>query len=563
MATKANRKQAEPPLWAYLLSFVAALFALFEIYDSAIRGPFVFDDLYLPYANSHAASIPFQLWMGVRPVLGLSFWADFQLWGQNTLPYHVTNLLLHFTSSVILFFIFRKLLAFGFTAEPVRTLLSAFGSALFLVHPIQTEVVAYIASRSEALSVFFFLAAFCTFLYRRTLAINWPATGLVLLFFVLAVGSKEHTLTLPALLLLTDYFWNPGFSFSGIRANARLYLPILTAGVLGVMFIFRYVASDPMIGFHIEGLGPGTYFLTESRAIFKYLQLFVFPASQNVDYDFPLSHTLTEHGALLAVAGLLLLSMAAILVRKIYPFAAYGFLTFLLLLSPTSLFIPINDVLVERRLYLPFFALVLILFEPLRRVRVRPFPLGVALAVICAVAAYATSQRAHVWGSVTDLFRDAAEKSPGKARVHIGYANALYHQGRCREAVEEYGTASRLKTTDYILYFNLAAAYDCIHASADAMEMLNRSLAIKPQASTYALLGRILGKEGKLDQSLSALQAAIGLDSQFAPAYAYRGAAYAALGKPQPAYDDYQTCLRLDPQNQVAQQGLAQLTQRR
>ena len=551
------------PLWGFLAGLAVTLYILFEIYGPALHGPFVFDDIYLPYSNPQAASIPLKTWLGVRPILGLSFWTDFHLWGQNTLPYHVTNLLLHFLSGVILFFIFEKLLELAATAQPTRSILSAFGAVLFLFHPIQTEVAAYVASRSESLSVLFFFAAFCVFLYRRTASINWGATVLVLALFLLAIGSKEHTVTLPALLLLTDYFWNPGFNFSGIRRNARLYVPIACFGVAGAALVLRYVSSDPMIGFHIEGLGPGTYFLTECRAVFKYIQLFFLPVSQNIDYDFPLSHNLAEHGALIALAGLLLLVVAAFLFRKLYPLASYGFLAFLLLLSPTSSFVPINDVLVERRLYLPLFALILILFEPLRRIRLPPKYLASALALVCAVAAYAAWDRAHVWGSAIDLFRDAAEKSPQKARVHIGYANALYHQGRCSEAIKEYGAATSLKTSDYILYFNMAAAYDCINDSEDAITMLNRSNAIKPQANAYALLGKIQSKQGKLDQSLDSFNAAIRINHRLTATYIYRAAVYVAMGRPQLAYEDYAECLRLDPGNQAAQQGIALLSQRR
>ncbi len=551
------------PLWGYLAGFALTLYILFEIYGPALHGPFVFDDIYLPYSNPQAASIPLRTWLGVRPILGLTFWTDFHLWGQSTLPYHVTNLLLHFLSGVILFFIFEKLLVLAATAQPTRSILSAFGAALFLFHPIQTEVAAYVASRSESLSVLFFLAAFCAFLYRRTTAINWRATVLVLALFLLAIGSKEHTVTLPALLLLTDYFWNPGLNFSGVRRNARLYVPLACFGVAGAALVLRYVSSDPMIGFHIEGLGPGTYFLTECRAVFKYIQLFFLPVSQNVDYDFPLSHNFAEHGALIALASLLLLVAAAFLFRKLYPLASYGFFAFLLLLSPTSSFVPINDVLVERRLYLPLFALILILFEPLRRIRLPPKYLASALAIICAVAAYAAWDRAHVWGSVIDLFRDAAEKSPQKARVHIGYANALYHQGRCSEAIKEYGAATSLKTSDYILYFNMAAAYDCVNNSEDAITMLTRSNAIKPQANAYALLGKIQSKQGKLDQSLDSFNTAISMNYKLTATYIYRAAVYVAMGRPELAYEDYAECLRLDPGNQAARQGIALLTQRR
>ena len=551
------------PLWGYLLSFAVLLYALFEVYGPALHGPFVFDDLYLPYSKPQANLIPFRAWLGVRPFLGISFWTDFHLWNENTFPYHVTNLLLHFASAAVLYFVFRKLLDMAAVAEPKRTILSAFGAVLFLFHPIQTEVAAYVASRSEALSVLFFFCALSAFLYRKSLAIGWRSVAFVLFFFLLAVGSKEHTVTFPALLLLTDYFWNPGFSFSGIRANRRLYIPIAIAGTLGGVFIFRYVARDPMIGFHITGLGPGAYFLTQCRAIWVYVQLFLFPYPLTLDHDFSVSHSLLEHGAILALAGLILLVAAALYFRKRFPLAAYGWLAFLLLLSPTSSIIPINDVLVERRLYLPFFALVLVLFEPLRRARLRPLYLSAALGLLCCIAAFATWERSHVWGSVLELFKDAAAKSPDKARVHIGYANALYHQRRCKEAIEEYQIASHLKTTDHILYFNLASAYDCAHQTGDAIKALKRSIDLDPKANAYALLGKMLSEQGKYEESMAALETSLIIDSSFTPALALRGVVAMALGQNQRAFDDLTEALRRDPQNIIAQRGMNQLTQRR
>jgi len=569
MATKTRQARAAaveaagPPLWAYALAFAGALYAVLEAYGPALHGPFVFDDLYLPYGSARAAALPLQNWAGVRPVLGLSFWIDFQLWGQKTFGYHVINVLFHFVSSVLLFFILRKLLTWGACPEPRRTTLASFGAALFLLHPIQTEAVAYVASRSENLSVLFFFAAFTVFLYRSDSAIGWSRAAAVLVLFACAIGSKEHTVTLPALLLLTDYFWNPGFSFEGIRRNARLYVPMAILAVAGIAFFSRYVARDPMIGFHITGLGPGTYFLTECRAVFTYLRLFVLPVSQGIDYDYPVSRTLLEHGAFAALAGLLLLTGAAFYFRKRVPFAAYGWFLFLILLSPTSSFIPINDTFAERRLYLPFFGLVLVLFEPLRRIRMRPLALSGILAILCCGAGYGTWRRAQVWGNATELFRDAVAHAPEKARTHIGLGNALLHEGKCQDALVQYGIASRLEEPDYSLWFNLAAAYECTNAPENAVMMLQRSIARRPHASAFALLGRVQSKQHLFPESLNSFTKAIASDPSYALTYAYRGAVYAATGQPRLAYQDYMHCLQLDPANTFAQQGLQLLTEQR
>ena len=101
----------------------------------------------------------------------------------------------------------------------MRDVLSVFAAALFLLHPLQTESVAYVTSRSEVLSILFFFLALAVFLFRRNTAISVPVVILVLALFAMAFLTKEHTAVLPAFLLLTDYFWNPGFKFEGIKRN--------------------------------------------------------------------------------------------------------------------------------------------------------------------------------------------------------------------------------------------------------------------------------------------------------------------------------------------------------
>ena len=110
--------------------------------------------------------------------------------------------------------------------ESAARALGIFAGALFLVHPVQTESVAYVASRSEVLSVLFYYAAFCVFLYRRTEIITWTRALFITVLFGAALASKQHTLTLPVLLLLTDLYWRRG----GLRAHGRLYAILGAAG---------------------------------------------------------------------------------------------------------------------------------------------------------------------------------------------------------------------------------------------------------------------------------------------------------------------------------------------
>ena len=544
----------------YAFACLAVVILAFEIYSPALRGQFVFDDLFLSYTNPHAASLSLAEWCGLRPVLGMSFWANFQIAGRDTFLYHTINVWFHTLNAILLFLIVRKLLELVGTIGAHAQVLAGFSAILFLVHPVQTEAVAYIASRSENLSVFFIFAAFCLFLYRPSQAVSWPASAAILCLFGAAMGTKEHAIALPALLLLTDYFFNPGFSFSGIRANWRLYLPIAFVGLAASVFVWSYVSRDSMIGFHLQGLSWYQYFFTECRAVFGYVWFFLFPVGLNVDHEFAESLTIFDHGAIIAIGCLALLASAAYLYRRLFPLACYGFLVFVILLAPTSSFIPIRDVFVERRLYLPFIGLLLILLEPLRRLRMPAKSLVVMLACLCAVPAYLTWKRAAVWTSATRLWEDSVAASPNKKRPRIGLGNAYMHDNRCSEAAREYAAAYRLSRPDFTLKYNLAAAYECMKQPALAVPLLKDAVAENPYAApNYALLGLVLAENGDWKTGWDYLNRAEQRDPTYSPTHAYRGTILAKLGESDQASREFETCLRLDPNNQIARRGWAAL----
>src|SRR4029077_13989262 len=130
-----------------------------------------------------------------------SYWLNFQSSGIEPSGYHMTNVLLHFLGSLVIALVAAGLLELSGTSGRLRTIVSAIAGGLFLLHPLQTESVAYVASRSEVLSVLFYFAAFAVFLYRRTESMTiWRALAVAALFAA-AISTKEHTLTLGALLL--------------------------------------------------------------------------------------------------------------------------------------------------------------------------------------------------------------------------------------------------------------------------------------------------------------------------------------------------------------------------
>jgi tetratricopeptide (TPR) repeat protein len=548
----ARARKSGRPWWIWAAAGAVALYLLFQAYAPALGGPYIFDDNSLPY---HTQDFPNNLhaWIGgVRPLLMFSYWLNYQL-SQAPFGFHFTNVLIHLLNGFLVFSIVRKLLR----PESSDWLLPAFAAAVFLFHPIQTEAVSYIAGRSEALSVMFLLAAFTVFLYRPNPVVSWRVAAAVLLLFCAAAATKEHTVVLPALLLLTDYYWNPGFSLRGIRRNWRLYIPVALAAAGGAVFVARILANNTSAGFALKDFTWYQYFFTQCRAFFLYLRLLVFPAGQDLDWEFPISRNLLDHGAIVGLAALLLLVAAAIYYRRRYPLISYGFLAYVLLMAPTSSFVPIKDPVAERRLYLPMIGILLVVVAALARLRVNRRKLAAALFGIVAVLGILTYQRNRLWANDIAIWEDASRNSPGKQRVHFQLAHTYYVHGRCPDAIEQYAAAARVQKPDYGLLVDWGLAYDCADQPDAAVAKLREAAALDPTAHVYSQIGMVYAKRSRWPQALDALAQAEKADPNYAVTYYYRGGVRASTGDFAGAVADYRHALALDPLMAPAREGLA------
>lgn len=542
------------PWWPWAAG-LAAVICAFVVYGPALSGAFVFDDRLLPFMRPEVATMPLSFWFGtIRPLLMFSFWMDYSRSGTDPGSYHVTNLVLHLLNSGLMALIAARLLQWVGVDGVKRSILAGFAGGLFLLHPIQTESVAYVASRSEALSILLFYAAFAVFLYRDENAITIPRTIAILTLFGAAAVTKEHTVVLPALILLADYFWGRG----GIRKNGILYGALSVAGAVGGFFVWKVLSESGTAGFRVAGLTPLTYFFTQCRVIWNYARLFVFPYGQNLDPDIPISHTPIEHGAIGGLLALLGLVAAAWVYRKRFPLAAFGAVAYLLLLAPTSSFVPILDVQAEHRVYLPFLGLTLICLEFLRHVRAQQ-AIGICAAVL-AMCAVLTYQRNQAWASPVTLWQDTAAKSPKKLRPRFQLAFAYFEAGRCAEAVPEYEAASKIGPATYELLADWATSLDCAGRPGDAVPVMKQALQLENTAHAHAVLGSLYAKTGQHDDALAELKIAESIDPQFEMTYVYRGIVDEMAGDRASAAQEYQRALQINPSNQAARDALARAT---
>ena len=568
---KSKRRQAEARtavaveaapgkfVWWPWAAALAALFLAFEAYSPALNGPFVFDDAYLPFQTPGLQHLPVWSWIsGLRPLLMLSFWLNYAASGEQTFFYHATNVLLHLFNSVLVALIAIRLLELASLKDgPAKPTLGIFAGALFLLHPMQTESVAYVASRSEVLSVLFYYGAYCVFLYRRTERITlWRALA-VLALFGAAASTKEHALTLPILLLLTDLYWIKG----GIRANALLYGQLAAGGVVAGATVWRVLRAADTAGFHVPGLTPLSYLYTQGRVFWAYLRLLALPFGLNVDPDVAISQTPLDHGAIFGLLAIAALLAAAWIFRKRCPLAAFGVLVFVLLLLPTSSIVPIKDPMAEHRVYLPFLGFALVPLEFLRRMKLRQRMMIEVPALL--VLLLLTYQRSALWGDPLALWRDSAAKSPRKVRPRFQLAYAYWQQQNCPKAVENFEIASRLAPPDYPMLVDWAYALNCVGQPGGAIEKLREATKKERDAQAWASLGQIYAQQHQITEALDSLQQAQNVNPSFVMIYSVRGNVYESMGDLAQAKEQYQRALDLDPYNQTFRDALTRVLRRR
>ena len=554
-------KAATPPSrWPVIAALAAALAVVLWAYGPALNGPFLFDDATLPFALPGFADPLIEWIRSDRPVLMFTYWLNARISGSDPYSYHVFNVAIHCVTSALVFAIVRRFLEWSGVEAQRRLLLAAFSGLLFLLHPAQSEAVAYLAGRSEALSVMLAFAALAVFIYRRQTQVGWRTALAVLILFAASLLTKQQTIALPALLLLTDFWWNPGFSFQGIRANWKLYAPLALGAAAGIAFFWRLMTTATTAGFGLKDLAWYQYFFTECRALFVYIREFVLPFGLTADWDFPISKTILDRGAVFGLIALLALAATAWHYRRRYPLAAFGFFAFLVAMAPTSSILPIRDPIAERRLYFGILGLIMAAAGLLSRVKLPRATLAAAGGAVLLIFAVATHARAEVWGNAVALWQDTAEKSPDKSRAHFQLASAYADAGQCDLAAAEYERTSRFPPIDYRrtdLLVDWGLALDCAGQAQPALAKLREAASIEPTAHVYTQIAKVYGEHSQWGEAQDALAEAQKIDASFPAIYAYKGIIDYQTNRFAEAIAEYRHALALDPTLEPARQGLA------
>ena len=461
-------------------------------YSNSLSGPFVFDDRTAIVDNPriHTLADANRL-TSLRGLVDFSFAVNDALGGLNPLGYHLINLGIHLCAGLTLFGLVRRTLKLPKLAP--RLLRAAADSLalaialLWLVHPLTTQAVTYVCQRYESAAALFYLLglyAFCRSCETDARRRSWLA--LVVLCYACGLHCKETAISFPLVLLWYDRALIAG-SWSALWTRKAFYGVLCLATVLlagatlapTVGTLAREVARSPATPapagqqhkgdvLIVDGLTPVSYLLSQPGVILHYLQLSVWPVGQCFDYDWPVARGAGQIlPPLVAVLGLLTATAWA---DFRHPPAAFLAGAFFLFLAPTSSVLPIRDLMVEHRMYLPLAAVICLVvlggFVALSRPRMslasgqRHWRLGAAALGTAVVAlGMLTWARNSLYASQVTLWEDTCQQAPHNSRTRMLLGTAYLAENRADEAREQFEIAAEQFQHKLALNPDVAATY--------------------------------------------------------------------------------------------------------
>jgi tetratricopeptide (TPR) repeat protein len=511
---------------------LAALLVLLPLaaYFPALSGDFVWDDDYNVTDNVNLRDLAGlrRIWTETRatqqfyPLTHTSFWIDWQLWGANPLGYHVINVLLHAGSALLLWRVLVRLDLPG----------AWLGAALFALHPVHVESVAWITERKNALSgVLYWAAALCFLRYalpaekHDTGGRAWLAP-LAVVLFAGALLAKTATATLPLALGLV-VLWKRGWC-----ARAGLgWLLLMLAGGAGMGWLTLHLETHSVGAQGPEfSLSLAERILVAGRAIWFYLGKLAWPAPLAFSYAKWALDAGVAWQYLYAIGAALALLALGLLRRRIgagpLVAAAYFGLTLAPALGFFNVFYMRYAFVADHFQYLASAGPLALAAAGAARLRGAPAARGLLAGALLALLGGLTWQQAGCYRDERTLWTCSLAAEPDSFMAHYNLGELLERGGSWDEAVTHY----------------------------------RETLRLQPRWSdAWVNLGSIRGKQGRLPEALSSFDAAIAIEPGHATAHYNRGLALELLGSPDAAEVAYLEAVRLRPDLVQAHNNLALL----
>jgi tetratricopeptide (TPR) repeat protein len=529
-------------------------------YHGGFGGPFVFDDVGSIVENPTIRHLgpgalrppPGGLTVSGRPLLNLSLAFNYAIGGPAVGSYHALNLAIHLLAGLTLLGIVRRALR----PRPEADALGFAVALLWTLHPLQTEAVLYVVQRAESLMGLCYLLTLYGFIRatepgasapRRWFAVSWLAC-------LAGMATKEVMVSAPVLVLLYDRAFVAGSFRAAWRRRRGFYLALAGTWILLAALVAGTGGNrGGTSGFGI-GVGWVAYWLTQGRALPRYVALVFWPHPLVFDYEPFWITRWTE----VIPGGALVLGGGALTIWALWRRPRLGFLGawFFAILAPTSLLPGGIQMIAEHRMYLPLAAVLTgVVLALWRGLGPRA---GLVLCLAAAVAAgVATARRTEVYRSALALWGDTAARRPGNAFAQNNLGRALFAAGRVDEAAARYAAALQADPTDALAHYNLANILSDRGRLPEAIGEYRRALALNPGLfEAHNNLGLALARADRMPEAIAEYEATLRLQPDSFEAQANLADLLAQSGQFAASLGHYRAALRLQPGNAGAHENL-------
>ena len=514
-----------------------------------------------------------------HPLTSLSHMLDCQLYGLNPAGHHGTNVLFHMATVILLFLVLRQM-----TGSLWR---SAFVAAVFAIHPLRAESVAWVSERKDVLSGFFFmltLGAYLRYVRRSFSAGRYAA---VAVFFSLGLMSKAMLVTLPFVLLLLDFWPLKRFQTPETKKTIRrlvlekIPLLLLSAVFCGITVWAqrRAIASDtaPSVLWRF-GNAFCSYVI--------YIKQLFFPVRLAPFYPHP-GADLPPWEIVASAALLAGISWGVFAGRKKYPYLITGWCWYLGMLVPViGIMQAGGQAYADRYTYLPQIGLVLMAVwlaaDWCASLRYRRAALSAVAALVLIGLAITAHRQTRYWrdsfslwahtlactdrndlayGNLGVLFdqqgqfdkavshlEKAIEINPNDAELHFILGSVFARQGLTEKAISHFEAGLRIRPNDVRERCNLGAMFAKQGQTEKAISHFENALKIDPDcAEAHSNLGVLFTRQGQIEKAVSHLEKAVEINPDYAEAHYNLGAVLARQGQTEKAISHFEKTLRIDP----------------
>ena len=488
-----------------------------------------------------------------HPLTWLSHMLDVQLFGAGSAGPHLVSVLFHTANTVLLFILLRRLTG--------ALWCSAWVAALFALHPLHVESVAWVAERKDVLSAFFFLLtlwAYGEFKVQgsKFKVFYWLALG----FFALGLMCKPMLVTLPFVLLLLDYWPFQRFNVSTLQRAVVEKIPFFLLSALSCVVTFVMQRKDG----DVQSL---TNFPIDERignalvSYARYLGKTFWPADLAVFYPHPGHWPAAQVVfAAILVSGLCL---AVVWFGRRFPFAVTGWFWFFGMLIPTVGLVQVgNQSMADRYMYLPSIGLFIMLVWGAREISQRwrsakdVMVMAGGLTVIACGGM--TIGQLQYWQDDESLFRHALAVTQGNFVAHNNLGNDLLRRDQVEEAIVQYQQALAIQPGYELAHCNLGAALLQRGQVDDAIIEFQKALALQANlAAAHEQLGNALIQKGRVDEAVMHFQKALESQPDLAQAHVDLASALLEKGQACEALAHGWAALKLQPDDPAIMSDLA------